>query len=175
MKKRKIFKNKDLEIIKNKSNNKSGYKGGKGSVKDDVPYVTDENEYFTNPKFDSKYVPLEILKTINEHSIELGYNRTIHLKPLADAMKESMLKDDNVVTWEGGLTNVALTPIMVHRHKEGNECEPHIRCFITSNIDETPILDIHLDDFDVLPSIAEVIYEYLPEEEKVQFDNRSVA
>ena len=62
-------------------------------------------------------------------------------------------------TWRGMKTRVMLQPLMVHEHKKGVMCEPHMRC----RIDECMLvgtfltLDVPMNTFKKLTSVAEEI------------------
>lgn len=100
----------------------------------------------------SRYLNKEILARANYLSREvLHYNRT--------------LSDEFVNTLPDDI-NFPVIPLMVHEHKSGKACEPHMRVFVvvpkvvTGTIEEMSnggfdqyIVDLEIGLFNLLPSI----------------------
>lgn len=91
-----------------------------------------------------KYIDKQCLQAVNHKTIHvLKYNRAIR-EDVIDA-----LPDDK------------LFPIvfsMLHEHKAGVACEPHVRCIIMTPAGENDgrqqlILDMEMNVFDILPEI----------------------
>ena len=81
-----------------------------------------------------RVVNLKGLKELNKLSIKLDYNRNIHFTPVFKKLKEEMSKINNEHgVWKGLNTFVLLKPLMFHKHKNGEECETHIRCEVLTN------------------------------------------
>ena len=81
-----------------------------------------------------RVVNLKDLKELNKLSIKLDYNRNIHFTPVFKKLKEEMSKINNEHgVWKGLNTFVLLKPLMFHKHKNGEECETHIRCEVLTN------------------------------------------
>lgn len=90
-----------------------------------------------------KYIDKENLKKINHLSLRVHkYNRAIR-EDVIDA-----LPDDKFFP---------VTFAMLHEHKDGKPCEPHVRCiFLTrdnQNVKQQLILDMEMRLFDLLPEI----------------------
>lgn len=75
---------------------------------------------------------LALLKKINKKSIDKGYNRNLHWDVFKRDVLKAAGKDTSVLFY--------LYPLMVHEHKGGQKCEPHIRC----EIDVSPYLNTFL-------------------------------
>jgi hypothetical protein len=102
----------------------------------------------------ARFINKEYLVKANYLSREvLHYNRT-----LPDSFVDAL--PDNV--------NFPVTPLMVHEHKSGKSCEPHIRCNIaipnklTGTIEEMSnsgfqmcIVDLEIGLFNLLPFVNE--------------------
>ena len=80
-----------------------------------------------NLKIESKIVDLRTLKSINKASIKKDYNRNLEWKVFQKGLMKSM-NDRKDVAWKGMKTCVILSPCMIHEHKGGVKCEPHVRC-----------------------------------------------
>jgi hypothetical protein len=76
---------------------------------------------------ETKIVNLKTLKDVNNASIKKDYNRNLEWKVFQSALMKSMNARTDVC-WRGMKTNVALIPRMIHEHKKGVKCEPHVRC-----------------------------------------------
>lgn len=90
-----------------------------------------------------KYIDKQLLKKVNHLSLHvLKYNRAIR-EDVIDA-----LPDDKFFP---------ITFSMLHEHKMGKPCDPHVRCIIaTPGPDETRqqlILDMEMGIFELLPEI----------------------
>ena len=97
---------------------------------------------------ENKIVNLRTLKEINETSIKKDYNRNLEWNVFQSALMKSMYEREDVV-WRGMNTYVGLLPMMIHEHKNGVRCEPHVRCeVITDNcINGFVTLDVPMDLF----------------------------
>lgn len=81
---------------------------------------------------ETKIVNLRTLKEINNASINEDLNRNLNWKFFqTDLMSEMNERTD--VCWRGMKTNVALIPHMIHEHKKGVKCEPHVRCEVNTD------------------------------------------
>ncbi len=90
-----------------------------------------------------KYIDKENLKRINYLSLHvLKYNRAIR-EDVIDALPDDKL--------------FPITFSMIHEHKAGKICEPHIRCIIAVPGEESPykqlILDMESGLFNLLPEV----------------------
>ena len=122
--------------------------------------MLDITETTSKVKSQKQYPRLALLrdvKSINKHSIKLNYNRTLNFKNVFDDLKIAFNKDENVV-WRGMNTRVLLIPLMIHEHKRGEKCEPHVRCFVfTHNLLSSFItLDVRTDVYAELLTYDEV-------------------
>jgi len=102
----------------------------------------------------TKIVDLKTLKEINKDSIKKDYNRNLEWKVFQSALMKSMNERKDVV-WRGMKTNVLLVPLMIHEHKKGEKCEPHLRCQVfTDNCEGFLMtLDVPMDLFDSLMDV----------------------
>jgi len=101
-----------------------------------------------------KIVDLKTLKEINKESIKKDYNRNIEWGLFQSALMKSMNERREVV-WKGMNTIVALVPLMIHEHKKGEKCEPHLRCqvFTDNCVGFFVTLDVPMDLFDSLMDV----------------------
>lgn len=101
-----------------------------------------------------KIVDLKTLKEINKESIKKDYNRNIEWGLFQSALMKSMNERREVV-WKGMNTIVALVPLMIHEHKMGEKCEPHVRCRVDTNycLSDFLTLDIPMDLFHSLMGV----------------------
>ncbi len=103
-----------------------------------------------------KFTNLKNLKSINKKSIATGYNRNIEWKGFYDAFHTGMNMRDDVV-WRGMNTNVLILGAMTHSHKNGEPCEDHIRCIVsTDNCVNDLYLDMSFAEFKSLEDLAEL-------------------
>jgi hypothetical protein len=153
MKKRKIFKNKEFEVIKNSL--KKSVKG-EVAITNQYGFEVDKDDYFPRPSNDARYATLEQLKTLNELSLEKGYNRNLYVEDVIDKIKEELSVEGNSYgVWSGLKTNIVmLIPLMIHKHKHGKECESHVRCEVfTNGIFRFLTLDVPIEDYKSLEII----------------------
>ena len=108
-------------------------------------------EVLTNG-METKIVTLATLQRVNSESIRLDYNRNLNWTVFKKGLRIGMNKRKDV-QFNGSMTKVLLCPLMIHRHKNGIECEPHVRCEVyTMNILRGFItLDVPMETFDLLP------------------------
>jgi hypothetical protein len=103
-------------------------------------------------KFPIRGVSASDLFKINERSFHLfNYNQSLCpeflayiIRHIANARNQTPSRD----------TLILVGKVMVHNHKGGIECEPHIRTTIYFPKGERigfPLIDVGLNDFDVLP------------------------
>lgn len=91
-----------------------------------------------------KYIDKECLRAVNHKALHvLQYNRAIR-EDVIDALPDDKL--------------FPITFSMLHEHKAGVPCEPHVRCVILTPPTETGgrqqlILDMEINIFDILPEI----------------------
>jgi hypothetical protein len=91
-----------------------------------------------------KYIDKECLRVINHKTLHvLQYNRAIR-EDVIDALPDDKL--------------FPITFSMLHEHKAGVACEPHVRCVILTPATEAEgrkqlILDMEMNIFDILPEI----------------------
>jgi len=107
-------------------------------------------------------VPGEALEMMNECSVRLGYNRCYDQKQFAQLMKQHFdtmmdsCKNDKalykrIMRNTGGFWRRAYVPIftiMVHKHKFGQPCEPHMRVLVWG--DPSFCLDLSMDHYDLI-------------------------
>ena len=95
-----------------------------------------------------KIVNLRTLKEINNASINEDLNRNLEWNVFQSALMKSMNARTDVC-WRGMKTNVALIPHMIHEHKKGVKCEPHVRCqvFTDNCLKGLITLDVPMDLF----------------------------
>ena len=100
---------------------------------------------------ETKIVNLKTLKDVNNASIKKDYNRNLEWKVFQSALMKSMNARTDVC-WRGMKTNVALIPRMIHEHKKGVKCEPHVRCevFTDNCLRGFLTLDVPMDLFNSL-------------------------
>ena len=110
--------------------------------------------------FEPRQVTLRELKQINTHSIESDYNRNLDMKEVEKRSKKMCKKHD--VQYHDELV-LLLTPVMIHEHKNGDECEPHIRCILNllSNPGSPPIVDVRIEDFESLEQLPEEVLKQI--------------
>ena len=108
----------------------------------DIPIGVDEN----------RWVSLKTLRVLNKESVDNGYNRNLWVKVFEKGLKEVMDKSEKV-SWKGLKTQVCLIPLMIHEHKGGEPCEPHVRCLVGTGgyLDGEPTLDVPMEMFVGLP------------------------
>ena len=76
--------------------------------------------------FNKKYeVSLEELVQLNRISIKEGFNRTL-IEDFKNHFSEHV--------------RFELTPLLIHEHKNGQRCEPHIRYIVRSNDEKSPVI-----------------------------------
>ena len=91
-----------------------------------------------------KYIDKACLRAVNHKPLHvLQYNRAVR-EDVIDALPDDKL--------------FPITFSMLHEHKAGVPCEPHVRCVILTPPTETGgrqqlILDMEMDIFDILPEI----------------------
>lgn len=90
-----------------------------------------------------KYLDKENLKRINYLSLHvLKYNRAIREDAIDD------LEDDKLFP---------ITFSMIHEHRAGVACEPHVRCIISGRnkqgVHQQMILDMEIGLFNLLPEV----------------------
>lgn len=105
-----------------------------------------------------KYLDKHHLKQINHLSLHvLKYNRAIR-EDVIDALPEDKF--------------FPITFTMLHEHRAGKPCEPHVRCIILTpgpeNERQTLILDMEMGIFNLLP---EVELPSRPDNEKIDSDS----
>lgn len=107
---------------------------------------------------ENKVVTLKTLKSINKESINRDYNRNLNWKEFQKGLMDAMNSDDRVV-WSGMNTKTILTPVLVHTHKQGKSCEPHIRCKIETVglLNSVLTLDVPSEMFENLLGIEEFL------------------
>jgi len=104
-----------------------------------------------------KIVNLAELKTINKETIELGYNRKIDMHLFSQNLKKAMYEGKGKFGyWNGMKTNVTLVPLMEHNHKNGVECEPHLRCLVDGLCHQT-VVDMSYSTFNELTDVTEYL------------------
>ena len=107
----------------------------------------------------NKVVNLAELKTINKESIELGFNRNIDMKLFSQNLKTALYEGKgHFGIWKGMKTNVMLMPVMEHNHKNGVECEPHLRCLVDGLCHQT-VVDMPYSTFNELTDVNEYLKE----------------
>jgi hypothetical protein len=101
---------------------------------------------------ENRWVSLKTLRVLNKGSVAKGYNRNIWVKIVEKALKDAMDKSETC-SWRGLKTSVCLVPLMMHEHKGGEPCEPHVRCCISTGgyLDCDPTLDVPMELFTELP------------------------
>ena len=98
-----------------------------------------------------KIVDLQTLQALNNLSIRSGYNRNLEWQVYKDHLKNVMDHDANV-SWAGMKTRVLLEPVMIHKHKAGEECEPHVRCLVQS-VGTYVLLDLPYESYEALNDV----------------------
>ena len=107
-------------------------------------------------------VPGEALEMMNECSVRLGYNRCYDRKQLSQMMQlhyndmlESCKHDKalykRIKRNTGGfwrLANIPIMPILVHKHKFGQPCEPHMRVLDWGS--PSFCLDLSMDHYELI-------------------------
>lgn len=90
------------------------------------------------------------LTRVNEHSIHVGYNRTL------DPVAVATLPEDTIYI---------VTPMMVHEHIGGKLADPHMRCSIYAGPEHSwMMIDMSFEYFNTLPRVTELAG--LPENER---------
>ena len=85
--------------------------------------IHDLQSKYVNPK-----ISLKELVRLNQISIRRGYNRN-----LVDKFDINFDNEDLFT----------ISPLIIHRHKNGQKCEPHVRCIVNSLVnDHFMILDL---------------------------------
>ena len=116
-----------------------------------VPYDMTENHDIPSGVDERRVVSLETLRVLNKESLAKGYNRNIWVKEFEKALKEVCEKTPDIC-WRGLATRVGLFPLMIHKHKHGEPCEPHVRCeIVTGFIKGLLTLDVPMETFVTLP------------------------
>ena len=100
------------------------------------------------------WITLKTLNVLNEESVKKGYNRNLWMNIIEEKLKEGMDKSPSV-KWNGSNTQVCLVPRMIHEHKSGKPCEPHVRCVLDTGgyiEGSNPTLDVSMEMFEKLSS-----------------------
>jgi hypothetical protein len=107
-------------------------------------------------------VPGDILETMNECSVQLGYNRCYDAKQFSQMMQAEYdrmldsckhdkalykrIKRNTCGSWRGA--KIPILPIMIHKHKFGQPCEPHMRVLIWGS--PRFCLDLSMDHYELI-------------------------
>ena len=112
-------------------------------------------------KLRSKWVTIAILEVLNDVSLKEGYNNCLNWSRFREILEEQINSRDydrsaeiginyrrkKNFEWRGTHTLIRLKPRMPHYHKYGKECEPHIRCEISSPFANfrNLVIDVRID------------------------------
>lgn len=109
------------------------------------------NDRLTELQRSARVANTEQLLLMGINSIKRRYNRLM-TPDLTDEL------DD--------LANHLLVPMMLHEHKQGEPCEPHVRVNAYLKLQNRPpvqpeilVLDFALEDFDALPTAEHMLHK----------------
>ena len=107
-------------------------------------------------------VPGEMLEIMNDISNRLGYNRNYEARQFSQMMQaeyDNMLdsfkhdkklykriKRNTCGSWRGA--HIPILPIMVHKHKSGQQCEEHMRVLVWGS--PSFCLDLCMDNYNLI-------------------------
>lgn len=81
---------------------------------------------------------------VNKNSIIKQYNRTFYEESLFEVVK----KETAMSTNQALALNVLIIPLIVHKHRDGVPCEPHIRTQVQYSTKNCVYLDMTYADFE---------------------------
>lgn len=84
--------------------------------------------WILNGREHSKHCNLHKFKELCQSSKNLGYNWSINFSKFKKIFKEEFDKGHINGYWNNMNTEVILLPLYIHHHKQGVECEAHMRC-----------------------------------------------
>ncbi len=93
-----------------------------------------------------RFATLRALKTINRHSIDKGFNRTIKWSKYCKQMRRVCAT--NALAFHDDLL-IPVIPLMYHEHKGGRSCQKHVRT-LTYVGNVSVFLDMTIRDFESL-------------------------